>query len=292
MDTLDSLRKRFNENLHKYLMECEAKIPQRLWLAMKYSLEQKGKRLRPLLVYATGLCLGATLEKMDSASCAVEFVHVFSLIHDDLPSMDNDDFRRNKPTCHKQFDEATAILAGDALITQISDVIFYDNNLDIQQKLNILHALLQASGSCGMIGGQILDIQQTSLTSSNLTKDCLLKIYALKTGELFKSCIKLGYICSGCQVSEKLQLLEEFIYCFGLAFQIKDDLDDVIINNLSVTKKLTTDDEFKLNYANIFGVDEAKEKMVQLKSQAMNALDKFVQKHNDSFLLRQILAMI
>ena len=200
-------------------------IPTPLLDAMQYSTLQGGKRLRPLLVYSAGLTCNGNLSALDAAACAIECIHIFSLIHDDLPSMDNDDWRRGQPTCHKKFDEATAILAGDALLALAGSILCQNSRLSSSQRLDSLQTLFEATGPTGMIGGQILDMQSAQ---DNFPHDIAVieDIYLRKTAALFRASVKLGAIAANCQDNSTLTALDSYAQLLGLAFQIKDDIAD------------------------------------------------------------------
>lgn len=189
--------------------------------AMDYSLSNGGKRIRPLLVYATGLTLGAEWESLDAPAAAVELIHTYSLIHDDLPAMDNADLRRGKPSCHKAFDEALAILAGDALQPLAFEILAtHPCNLTAEQRLMMIKTLAHASGTNGMAAGQVIDLQGVN------SIDALTELYRYKTGALFSASVLLGMLASSSTTPATERALTHFADCLGLAFQIQDDLLD------------------------------------------------------------------
>ena len=186
---------RLEQQLSKHLAPKATEAPD-LYQAMHYAVMNGGKRLRPQLVYATGTCFGAELATLDAAACAVELVHCYSLVHDDLPAMDNDDFRRGKPSCHKAFDEATAILAGDALLTLSFDLLARANMaINAEQQLQLIRILAEASGPNGMIAGQMIDIASEGKT---LATSAIETMHRLKTGALIKASVLMGAHIAGC----------------------------------------------------------------------------------------------
>ncbi|HEY1283665.1 MAG TPA: farnesyl diphosphate synthase [Steroidobacteraceae bacterium] len=198
----------------------------RLCEAMRYSVLGGGKRLRPILVYTTGQSLGAPLEYLDIPAAAVELVHVYSLVHDDLPAMDDDDLRRGRATCHRAFDEATAILVGDALQALAFDVLSNDATGPISPaaRLKMIRILAYASGTSGMAGGQAIDLASvgTSLTAAEVEN-----MHRRKTGALIQCSVLLGATAAGLSVGSELEALTRFGADIGLAFQIQDDILDV-----------------------------------------------------------------
>jgi len=218
--------------LHDWLTRCEAGLdaalpaadlaPVRLHSAMRYAVLGGGKRFRPLLVYATGHCLGAKDEQLDAAAVAVELIHAYSLIHDDLPAMDDDTLRRGRPTVHIAFDEATAILAGDALQTCAFETLCRAPVADPIAR-QMLSTLASASGAAGMAGGQALDMDATGQTQSLAA---LQHMHALKTGALIRASVRLGALVAQTDPATQQQL-DAFADALGLAFQIRDDLLDI-----------------------------------------------------------------
>jgi len=198
----------------------------RLREAMRYSVLGGGKRLRPVLVYTTGEALGAPLEQLDIPAAAVELVHVYSLVHDDLPAMDNDDLRRGRPTCHRAFDEATAILVGDALQALAFDVLAHDESgsLNAAARLQMIRILAYASGTSGMAGGQAIDLDSVGHT---LTAEGVENMHRRKTGALIQCSVLLGATAAGLTEGPKLGALRKFGADIGLAFQIQDDILDI-----------------------------------------------------------------
>lgn len=238
--------------------------------AIQYSLLNGGKRLRPILVYITGECFGADKSSLDSAASAVEMIHCYSLIHDDLPAMDNANLRRGKPTCHKAFDEAIAILAGDAMQPLAFELLAKDKNLSDNNKINMVLTLAEASGAEGMADGQALDI----LANDTLSPEMIETLYNRKTGKLIEASIKLGAIAANCKDQQQIQSLEKFAKAIGLAFQIYDDLLDIEGEEISMGKDKGIDqDNSKNTYPIAFGIEESKQKIQQLLQSALACLD-------------------
>lgn len=248
--------------------------PTHLHQAMQYAVLNGGKRLRPLLVYATGETLKADLAKLDVLACAVELVHAYSLVHDDLPAMDDDDFRRGKPACHKAFDEATAILAGDALQTLAFTSIAHapKSLLSDNQRLSAIEVLARAIGSRGMAGGQALDLLAAGKT---LSLEEIETIYRMKTGALMHGSIMMGIIAASIgQKSTPAIALQSYADHVSLAFQIQDDILDVEGNMDTLGKIPGSDDRHaKPTYVAIAGIDAAKKRVHTLKQQALAVLD-------------------
>lgn len=256
---LNNHRKRVNQTLDQCLPP-ENKEPKQLHEAMRYAVLNGGKRLRPLLVYAVGKAFNLSPDILDIPAASVELIHAFSLVHDDLPAMDDDDLRRGKPTCHKVFGEAIAILAGNALPWLAIEILHKQKTLKSNTILDMISILTQACGSLGLIGGQALDMQLTEKT--DITQ--LENIYSLKTGALFRACIQLGSIAANIQDIEQLKILNEFANNIGLAFQIQDDLLAFKIHH-KVDKKIT--------YPTLVGIDQAKTQAQDLYKKAMKDLE-------------------
>ncbi len=221
--------------------------------AMKYSLINGGKRIRPVLCLEFARCCGVPRRDAVDFACAVEYIHTYSLIHDDLPCMDNDDSRRGKPSCHKQYGEALALLAGDALLTSAFQIIA-DSDLSDDKKADAVSLLSQNSGVCGMIGGQVLDLKYESISPSVRE---LLTVHKLKTGALISAACLLGCIAGGAS-SVQLAAASKFAYCLGIAFQIKDDILDITGDSSVLGKPVGSDAQNnKTTYATIKGVESA-----------------------------------
>ncbi len=261
-------RQRFDVCLTKLLAKPST-CPDNLKQAIDYSLLNGGKRLRPLLVYATGTALGAELESLDNAALAVEYIHTYSLIHDDLPAMDDDDLRRGKPSTHKAFGEAMAILAGDALQSQAFDLISQpQSSLSSTQKAEMIHCLAQ--GALGMVHGQALDL---GAENKAISAEELKSIHHLKTGKLICSSIILGAIAAPNYNSEIHNQLQQFAGNIGLAFQVRDDILDVIGNSKELGKPQGSDQALnKSTYPKLIGLDQAQNFCDQLLTNALEIL--------------------
>ncbi len=253
--------------------------PQRLHEAMRYSALDGGKRVRPFLVYATGRALGATLEQLDGPASAVELIHVYSLIHDDLPAMDNDDLRRGKPTNHKAFGEAMAILAGDAIQSLAFHILAHDGAIDIsaERRLKMVNTLAHASGSRGMCGGQAIDLEAVG---QQLDLPALENMHIHKTGALIRASVTLGALCydSGHAGSSEAQYkqLDHYAKCIGLAFQIQDDILDIEGDTTTLGKPQGSDiARDKPTYPALLGLDGAKQRAQELYDEALNSLADF-----------------
>lgn len=258
-------RERIEIYLRNWLQSLSA--PPRLADAMSYAVLGGGKRLRPLLVYATGMSFGADLSHLDPAACAVELIHCYSLVHDDLPAMDDDDLRRGRPTCHKAFDEATAILAGDALETLAFNVLTsHDCSWTPACRLAAIKILAESAGASGMVGGQMLDIEAEN---RHIHLNDLEKLHRLKTGALIKASIRLGALAAGCLEENLLNKLDQFGELIGLAFQVQDDLLDVEATTEVLGKRAGADEILqKSTYPRLLGLAETKQYLQSLYEQA------------------------
>lgn len=247
--------------------------------AMNYSLAAGGKRIRPVLVYAFCELFGGDICKAKAPACAIEMIHTFSLIHDDLPAMDNDDFRRGKPSCHKAFGEAAAILAGDALSVLPYEIIADDDCLTDSQKVRIISRLSKAVGKNGMIGGQIIDMENES--RSDVDEKNLRNMYRCKTGELIAVSCVMGGICAGADDAQ-IDTAAEYAFRLGLAFQIIDDILDVTSSQEVLGKPVGSDmEENKTTFVTLYGVEGAQKIADEITGEAMVLLDKF---ENNAFL--------
>ncbi len=239
--------------------------------AMKYSLVNGGKRIRPVLALEFARACGGTRNECLPLACALEYVHTYSLIHDDLPCMDNDDLRRGKPSCHKQFDEATALLAGDALLTHAFEIIS-EAELSDDKKVMAVSLLAQNSGVSGMIGGQVIDLLFEQ-GSPNLKE--LLTVYKLKTGALISAACLLGCISAGAD-SSQMAAASKFAYSLGIAFQIQDDILDITGDEKKLGKPVGSDaTNSKKTYATIAGLTKAQQDVKKLTDNAISQLDAF-----------------
>ena len=239
--------------------------PPQIHEAMHYSLFAGGKRLRPILVLAAGEAVNSPPEPLLPAACAVELIHTYSLIHDDLPSMDDDDFRRGKPTCHRVFGEAIALLAGDALLTQAFVCLSRSEAIEPARVIQAITELAQAAGSQGMIGVQVVDL---AAEGGPAELDTVEYIHAHKTGSLIRVCLRLGGILSGA-AEEQMALLTRYGEAIGLAFQITDDILD-IEGDFQKTGKKTGMDTYrgKATYPACVGLEAARRKAGELCQEA------------------------
>ena len=245
--------------------------------AMDYSLEAGGKRIRPVLVLAFCHMCGGDYRKAAAPAAAIEMIHTFSLIHDDLPCMDNDDFRRGKPSCHKKFGEACAVLAGDALAIRPFQVIA-ESELNDSMKIKLIAELACSSGAEGMIGGQIIDMENEQRSTVNGENLCMM--YALKTGRLIKTSCVMGCIAAEAS-DEQVKNAEEYAHCLGLAFQIIDDILDVTGDEAALGKPIGSDaEENKTTFVTLYGIE--REEAVKLTDKAMKILGRF---DNNEFLI-------
>ncbi len=246
--------------------------PRRLHEAMRYSVLGGGKRVRPLLVYLTGTALGVAPEVLDAPAAAVELIHAYSLVHDDLPAMDNDDLRRGRPTCHKVYGDAMAILAGDALQTLAFHVLAHGGHpsLNAAQRLTMLETLADASGSLGMCGGQALDLDAVG---RQLNLNELENMHLHKTGALIRASVRLGALCRANIGMEQLKHLDGYARAIGLAFQVQDDILDVEGATETIGKPQGSDSaRNKPTYPNLLGLAGAKQTAGQFHQQAVQAL--------------------
>ncbi len=246
-------------------------IQDSLQSAMRYSVLNGGKRIRPALIYLTNQALNGDIANADAAACAIEAIHSYSLVHDDLPAMDNDDLRRGKPTCHIAFDEATAILAGDALqCIAFQWLANQENTLSDQRKLKMLSTLAKASGDNGMIAGQAFDLAHVDKA---LTLSQLENMHRFKTGALISASIELGILSSNQDIAPEIaHSLSRYAQAIGLAFQVQDDILDVIGDAHIIGKPQGSDQAAnKPTYPALLGLDGAKAKLAELYSQALDA---------------------
>lgn len=251
--------------------------PQRLHAAMRHGVLNGGKRMRPLLVYATGTALGAAETDLDAAAVAVELVHCYSLVHDDLPAMDDDALRRGQPTVHVAYDEATAILAGDALQALAFDVLARAP-LPAERRVAMLAELARAAGVAGMCGGQALDIDATGTWGTASAGDDafrladLERLHALKTGALLRCAVRLGALAAGASPTQQ-QALDTYADALGLAFQIKDDLLDIEGDAATLGKTAGKDAaQDKATFPALLGVAASRARLAGLASAMQDAL--------------------
>lgn len=264
------------DRLIKLLPEC-ANGQEEVVKAMKYSLSNGGKRLRPVLCLEFARACGADRFDALDFACAVEYIHTYSLIHDDLPCMDDDDMRRGKPSCHKEFGEATALLAGDALLTHAFQILA-GAELDDKKIALACGLLAQNAGVQGMVGGQVIDLKYESETPD---LQQLLSVHRLKTGALISAACLLGCIAAGAD-DEKIAAASAFAYDLGVAFQIKDDILDVVGSTEALGKPVGSDAENnKTTYVTVRGMENAQKDVEMLTSAAVSRLSAF---ENTDFL--------
>lgn len=269
---LEDRRNIVEEALYRYLPE--EGIPGEIYKAVRYSVLNGGKRIRPILCLAAAETVGGDLAPAMPVACALEFIHSYSLIHDDLPSMDNDDFRRGKPTCHKVFGENIAILAGDALLTEAFALLSRSEKVifSAERRLAIIQEIADAAGIAGMVGGQALDVISETTGADEAT---LQEIHRRKTGALITTSVKSGAMIFGAG-KDKIQALTEYGINLGQAFQIADDILNVE-GNSEVMGKGTGSDAArnKLTYPLLLGMQTAKEKLEQHVDMAVASLSGF-----------------
>ncbi len=247
--------------------------PRRIHEAMRYAVFNGGKRVRPLLVYAAGECLGVNESRLDAPAAAIELVHAFSLVHDDLPSMDDDDLRRGKPTVHRQYDEATAILAADALQPLAFGLLASMPDVPDRTRTRLVKLLAHACGSLGMTGGQLLDL---AAVGQVLDRDELEHMYALKTGALIHACVAAAALLSDDIDDERRAAIDAFGHAIGIAFQIKDDLLDAEGQTEIIGKTAGADANLsKATYPGTLGIEAARARCGELLASSIEKLDDF-----------------
>ena len=286
---LQAFQQRVDNALDSYL-PAEDPPEHHLAAAIRYAIiGGGGKRIRPAMVYAAGEAMNADSDYLDIPACAVEMIHAYSLIHDDLPAMDDDDLRRGRPTCHKQFDEATAILAGDAIQALAYEILADERHFKLPeaQHLKMLHCLTQASGARGMAGGQAMDLASVGKT---LSLQQLENMHQLKTGALIRSSILLGARCARNTDDEKILALDEYSKCIGLSFQIHDDILDVTADTETLGKPQGSDQQqSKPTYPSIIGLEKSKELALEQHDKALSHIQQFGE---EADTLRQLSAYI
>jgi geranylgeranyl pyrophosphate synthase len=273
-DALTRFRSRAEQVLDAWLPPA-ATHPARLHEAMRYAVLNGGKRIRPVLVYATGQALGVPQERLDAPACAVELIHAYSLVHDDLPAMDDDDLRRGQPTCHKAYDEATAILVGDALQTLAFYVLAHAplEGVEPTARLRMVGTLSLAAGSRGMVGGQAIDL---AAVGQQLDVAQLEDMHIHKTGALIRASVLLGALSAADVDMPRFEALDRYAKCIGLAFQIQDDILDVAGDVGETGKAIGADaSRNKPTYPAILGMDEAKQLASDLIETALKSLEGF-----------------
>ncbi len=267
-------RHRVETALEQFL-PAPATLPQDLHQAMRYAVLDGGKRVRPLLVYAAGQALDADEQALDVAASAVECIHAYSLVHDDLPAMDNDDLRRGKPTCHRAFGEALAILAGDALQCKAFHLLAHApmGAVDAEARVEMLELLALAAGSRGMVGGQALDM---AAVGRELDIAELEDMHIHKTGALIRAAVLLGAWCAPTLAHDQRRALDHYAKCIGLAFQVQDDILDVIGDTQALGKRAGADRaRRKPTYPDLLGLAGARERAQELHQRALHSLEGF-----------------
>lgn len=275
--------------LAAFMAQCQERLERSLdaWLppasthpaalheAMRYTVMGGGKRIRPVLVYAGGQAVGASSKSLDRPACAIELIHAYSLIHDDLPAMDDDDLRRGKPSCHRAFGEATAILAGDALQSLAFQVLSNDlvDGISESTRLRMINTLALASGSRGMAGGQAIDL---SATGQQLNIAELEDMHIHKTGALIRAGVVLGALCGKTPEQSAIDKLDHYAKCVGLAFQIRDDILDVEGEADTLGKNTGMDKiREKSTYPALIGMHAARQRASELHLEALDSLSGF-----------------
>lgn len=263
MNYLDEI----NSALKEYLPAADDVVSQ----AMRYSVENGGKRIRPALLLEFCRVCGGDYKKAVPFACALEMIHTYSLIHDDLPCMDNDDFRRGKPSCHIAFGEEYALLAGDALLTLAFETAM-KSNLSAEITVEAAKELAKAAGVMGMVGGQVLDLQNEG---KKVGVSDLQKTDELKTGELIRAACVLGCVCAGAD-DKKIAAAEKYAHDIGIAFQIVDDILDVTSDEETLGKPIGSDEENqKSTYVSLLGIEKSRKTAEELTLNAQKALDAF-----------------
>ena len=269
---MHAVQTRLESALARFLPPGEA-IPGRLHQAMRYASLNGGKRVRPLLAFAAGELTGAPLERLEMVASAVEMIHVYSLVHDDLPCMDDDVLRRGRPTCHVEYDEPTALLVGDSLQTLAFELLSSEALGIASRQLEMVRLLAQASGSCGMAGGQAIDLDSVGKT---LNQPELELMHALKTGALIRAAVLLGALCGEPMDTVAREALERFAKRAGLLFQVVDDILDCTASTATLGKTAGKDAAAdKPTYVSLMGSERAREFAEDLRTQALEALAVF-----------------
>jgi geranylgeranyl diphosphate synthase type II len=275
---LKKMQEMVDESLESYLPQRD-ELPSSIHASMRYSVFAGGKRVRPILLLAACETVGGDMRKALPAACAMEMIHTYSLIHDDLPAMDNDDFRRGNPTNHKVFGEATAILAGDALLTEAFILLSnprYTEGLDPAGLLQVVHEIAVCSGSRGMIGGQVVDMESEGKEDIDLAT--VLYIHTHKTGALIKASVKSGALLGGAKDAQ-LDAITRYAEAIGLAFQIADDILDIEGTTEQIGKDAGSDQaRGKATYPAVMGLAESKRRAGELVDVAIESLSCFDEK--------------
>lgn len=272
---LDQFSQYARQRVDTFLQEQLDSYPpaENLQAAMRYSLFNGGKRIRPMLAYATASLFANPNTLTDASAAAIESIHAYSLIHDDLPAMDDDDLRRGKPTCHIQFDEATAILAGDALQTFAFELLSSPNLGDTKTQLTLIRELTVASGRHGMITGQMIDLANVDKT---IPLETLEQMHQHKTGALIRASVRMGALSVGLDDPEKLASLDAYAAAIGLAFQVQDDIIDITSDTETLGKTQFSDEEAnKPTYPKLLGLEGAQALALKLHAQAIAHISPF-----------------
>jgi farnesyl diphosphate synthase len=275
LDTLIENSRQRVEKALDYWLPAESIIPIQLHQAMRYAALSGGKRVRPLLVYATGKAVGVTENHLDGPACAVELIHAYSLVHDDLPAMDDDDLRRGQPTLHIKFNEPTAILAGDAMQALAYHILAHDENMvaNAELRLKMINTLALASGSRGMAGGQAIDLDSVG---KDLNIAELENMHIHKTGALIRASILMGALSADAISPTHLDRLDSYGKAIGLAFQIRDDILDVECDTETLGKTQGADAaRNKPTYPSLVGMTGAKDMCHELVQEALEHLSGF-----------------
>ena len=268
-DWMRGVQTRIEATLSRLLPPEEA-IPARLHQAMRYASLGGGKRVRPLLAFASGELTNSAPERLEIVSSAVELIHAYSLVHDDLPCMDNDVLRRGRPTCHVEYDEATALLVGDSLQSQAFELLAHSDLGNPAQQLEMVRLLARASGSFGMAGGQAIDL---GATGTPLNQPELELMHALKTGALIRAAVMLGALCGDPLTDEASEALDRFAKRAGLLFQVIDDILDCTASTATLGKTAGKDAAAeKPTYVTLMGLESAREFADELHTQALESL--------------------
>lgn len=288
---LQNYRQRVDDALLAHFRQLD--FPENaLSVAMRYGALLGGKRLRPYLVYATGNMFNVPLPDLDPAAAAVECIHAYSLIHDDLPAMDNDSLRRGQPTCHIKYGEANAILAGDALQTLAFSILVDTpmSQVSLQDRLGMLSELAHASGANGMCIGQVMDM---SAEGKQIGLSELEQIHRHKTGALIQAAVRMGALAAGKKGKAALVYLDRYAQAIGLAFQVQDDILDVIGDTEKTGKRQGSDQELgKSTYPSLLGLERAQLKAGELYQEATNALSSLKEQGYDTMPLEALAAFI
>jgi geranylgeranyl diphosphate synthase type II len=268
-------KKEYVDKCIKQLLTAEDAYPPVIHQAMHYAVFNGGKRLRPIMVFESAQIAGGTPESVMPTACAMELIHSYSLVHDDLPAMDNDDYRRGKLTCHKVFGEANGILTGDALLTAGFELMAKNSEVDGVEPANIIKVIKEvayAVGSQGMIGGQVLDLESEG---QFIDYDILKTLHSLKTGQMFRAALTAGAILNNMN-NEGLEALTQYAHHFGLAFQITDDILDIQGDEVLLGKPIGSDEKnHKTTYPSLFGLERSQELARQSAEACINSLSGF-----------------